>query len=172
LRLWRVSKTTFCKVITKPNFVISSEPLPQFRSTPSPKLGDEMPIIYVDFITRTMVQENPNCYFVFGDNTTRKGFGGQAKEMRGEPNTIGVCTKRTPNMLPSSFFSGSKEDWEIMKSDILKIKMKLDEGFSVFVPSAGLGTERAMLREKAPKMYKYLYNFFKTNSRGCPWPKP
>jgi hypothetical protein len=50
-------------------------------------------IIRVARITREMVQADRNTVYVFGDNVARHGLGGQAKAMRGEPNTIGVSTK-------------------------------------------------------------------------------
>ena len=55
-----------------------------------------MPVRLMKFITRQYVKAHPNVYFVFGDNEVRRGYGGQAKEMRGELNTVGVRTKRTP----------------------------------------------------------------------------
>lgn len=42
-------------------------------------------IEYRDHITRAMLRAEPEKLFVFGDNFVRTGFGGQAKEMRGEP---------------------------------------------------------------------------------------
>jgi len=45
-------------------------------------------------ITRQMLRAEPGTLWVFGDNLQRKGLGGQAKEMRGEPNAIGIPTKK------------------------------------------------------------------------------
>ena len=53
-------------------------------------------IIYQKVIKRSDLQANPGLLYVFGDNHFRKGLGGQAKEMRGEPNAFGVRTKKTP----------------------------------------------------------------------------
>lgn len=55
-----------------------------------------MPVKYLAWITRDMLRKEPEARFVFGDNAYRKGFGGQAKEMRGEPNALGVATKWYP----------------------------------------------------------------------------
>ena len=49
------------------------------------------------WITREELQRHPELIFVFGDNMLRKGFGGQAKEMRGEPNAVGVPVKWRPS---------------------------------------------------------------------------
>lgn len=42
------------------------------------------------YIKRQDLKSNPNTQYLFGDNLKRSGFGGQAKEMRGEPNAIGI----------------------------------------------------------------------------------
>ena len=47
-------------------------------------------IIFQDFITRKDVRENRFKIYVFGDNLQKIGYGGQAKAMRGEYNTIGI----------------------------------------------------------------------------------
>jgi len=53
-------------------------------------------VIYLPWIERSMLQADPEARFVFGDNAERWGLGGQAKEMRGEPNAIGVATLWSP----------------------------------------------------------------------------
>lgn len=119
-----------------------------------------MPILLCNFITRKMIQENPNALFVFGDNYQRKGFGGQAKEMRGEPNTIGIPTKFSPSMNNSAFLSNrlfvnwlnfSRTDW----STIIHF---LNTDRIVVWPSNGLGTGFAKLNEKAPLIQDYINN--------------
>jgi hypothetical protein len=60
------------------------------REIPQPKRGK---VIRLKHITREMVRADPSTVFVFGDNMARNGLAGQAKEMRGEPNAIGVPTK-------------------------------------------------------------------------------
>lgn len=47
-------------------------------------------------VTRADVRANPDKIFIFGDNLAGRGFGGQAKEMRGEENAVGVPTKKLP----------------------------------------------------------------------------
>lgn len=55
-------------------------------------------------ITREMLRAEPDTLFVFGDNMKERGFGGQAKEMRGEPNAVGIPTKWEPTNADRSFF--------------------------------------------------------------------
>ena len=56
-------------------------------------------------ITRDKVKENPDVLYLFGDNLLRKGLGGQAKEMRGEPNTLGIVSKKYPSNNKDSFYT-------------------------------------------------------------------
>lgn len=56
-------------------------------------------------IYRADLAMNPKVLYVFGDNLERKGFGGQAYEMRGEPNAFGIATKRlASHYFPDSYF--------------------------------------------------------------------
>src|SRR3972149_600556 len=57
----------------------------------------EMPIIFQKHYTRDGIKKNRNCWYVFGDNMMRYGYGGQAKEARGEFNAIGIPTKWSPH---------------------------------------------------------------------------
>ena len=61
-------------------------------------------VIKVPRFTRQTVRDNSHCVFVFGDNTERKGFGGQAV-IRGLPNTFGIVTKILPNITEESYMS-------------------------------------------------------------------
>ncbi|SDK47143.1 hypothetical protein [Bradyrhizobium ottawaense] len=63
-----------------------------------------MPVVFQNWITRNDLLDNRDKMYVFGDNVQRTGFAGQAKEMRGEPNAIGVVTKWAPSMQPTAFF--------------------------------------------------------------------
>jgi len=50
-----------------------------------------MPILYQDQIKRDDLRAHPDRIYLFGDNVARQGRGGQAKEMRGEPNALGIA---------------------------------------------------------------------------------
>lgn len=117
-----------------------------------------MPLIEKEFIDRAFVQANPEALFVFGDNLYEKGFGGQAKEMRGEPNTIGIPTKRKPSMANDAFFDDSH--FAALKPMLDKkfavIRNALTRGVDVYIPSAGVGTGQAKLQEKSPKIFGYI----------------
>ena len=54
-------------------------------------------------ITEQFLNDNPNSYFVFGDNLIRKGYGGAAM-LRDHPQAIGFVTKKFPDNRDTSFY--------------------------------------------------------------------
>ena len=90
--------------------------------------------------------------YLFGDNMLEEGYGGQAKEMRGEPNAIGIPTKWKPTMEQYAFFSN--EDYFIVSQTIhlrfLRAYKLMIKGKIIVIPADGIGTGRAKLKEKAP----------------------
>jgi hypothetical protein len=123
-----------------------------------------MIVIKQKWIKREDLQNNPNIIYLFGDNQLRVGLGGQAAEMRGEPNAVGIATKMSPN----EFMSDGQLDFNksIIDYDFKRIKYKAVRitGFwnymkgrtIVVVPIDGLGTGLAELPTRAPKTYAYL----------------
>lgn len=113
----------------------------------------------IKFITREYVRENRDKLFLFGDNLERRGFGGQAAAMRGEPNAIGIPTKMSPSYRDDAFFSD--EEFEQNKVPIdaafAEIMNAVTDSIRVIViPSGGLGTGRAQLERRAPRTFAYL----------------
>lgn len=113
-----------------------------------------MKIEHMQHITRSIVRANPNKIFLFGDNLIGIGYGGQAKEMRGEPNAIGIPTKKKPSMSPDSFFTDDEYDDNIKAMD--KAFDKIPDNHTIVLPMAGLGTGLARLPQRAPKTFEYL----------------
>ena len=117
-----------------------------------------MPIREVSRYCRQDLQGEPDVLFVFGDNMDRRGFGGQAKECRGEPNAIGIPTKWSPSMDPSAFFSDS--DFPYVRSEILSgfhiLADHLRRGGAIVLPKDGLGTGLAKLPTCAPKIHFFI----------------
>lgn len=113
------------------------------------------------FITREMVRANRDKLFIFGDNLERRGYGGQAAAMRGEPNAIGIPTKKSPTYKAGAFFTDQEFD---------KNRAAIDAAFTevantipdsirgIVIPSDGLGTGRAQLDKRAPRTFAYLQN--------------
>lgn len=115
-------------------------------------------VISMDRITRKDLQDNPQALFVFGDNMQRRGMGGQAKEMRGERNAVGIPTKKSPAMTANAFFSDAdfpKAQVEIDK-EFDRLEAHVRAGGVVVYPKDGIGSGSAKLKEKAPKIAEYL----------------
>lgn len=110
-------------------------------------------------ISREYVRAHPDMLFVFGDNMARRGMGGQAAAMRGEPNIIGIPTKWTPRREVAYFVD---RDWN--NSDIFDaifdafaaIEDALAAGRTVVIPADGIGTGLADLPRRAPRIASYI----------------
>lgn len=115
-------------------------------------------IEYRKRITRQMLRDEPEKLFVFGDNLERRGLGGQAREMRGEPNAVGIPTKRSPSMVDGSFFTN--DDFYVVRTEIdpamAKLAAHLLAGGTVVWPADGIGTGLADLPRRAPWIWTYL----------------
>ena len=124
------------------------EELPQERTA----------ITFQKIIKRSDLKENPDKIFVFGDNDQRVGLGGQAKEMRGEPNSIGIRTKKSPSMDESAFYNDNELEQNKTKinEDINRIKEQVELGKTIVFPLSGVGTGLSQLQTKAPQTFQYL----------------
>lgn len=116
-----------------------------------------MPVILQSIIKRVDLQSNPTVFYVFGDNLARTGLGGQAAEMRGEPNAIGFPTKHRPAMGPNDFFTD--DDLERVREETMptyrRLREHLANGGIIIWPADGIGTGMAQLQQRAPKIKKY-----------------
>jgi len=115
------------------------------------------PVIYKQYIKRSDLQTNKESIFIFGDNDQRSGFGGQAKEMRGEPNAVGIRVKKYPSMNANAFYKDLEYKNNIIKidEDINNLE-KLAYNKTIVFPSNGIGTGMAKLNITAPKTFNYL----------------
>ncbi len=112
-------------------------------------------IEYRAFITRHMLRAAPGKLFVFGDNIHRKGYGGQAKEIRGEPNSVGIPTKVYPGMNNGAFFTDS--DFTVFVRHAVPDYVRLMRHAGVIIwPADGIGTGLAQLENRAPKIWHWI----------------
>ena len=129
-----------------------------------------MPIEYRTWITREDVKRERDKIFLFGDNTLRVGLGGQARHMRGEPNSLGVATKIAPGESDSCYFDDyNPRHWEMIEKDLKMVDQILKSGKTVIVATAGLGTGLSELPSRAPGLHNHILNWFKARSPDCPW---
>jgi hypothetical protein len=60
--------------------------------------------IYRDIeVTERFLDNNPNAYFIFGDNLERRGTGGAAR-LRQHPHAFGFIIKKFPDNNDTSFY--------------------------------------------------------------------
>lgn len=115
-------------------------------------------IIFQHRIYRIDLRFNPDVLYVFGDNVARAGLGGQAGEMRGEPNAVGVATKWTPAMSESAFFNDAEYDdiSKIIDIDFAPLFKAALNRKTIILPSDGLGTGLSEMPVRCPKLYKLV----------------
>ena len=122
-----------------------------------------MPIIFRTYITKEMMRDNSHWLFIFGDNASRSGYGGQAKVMRDESNSIGIITKRKPTMNEDAFLLDEDVKYFIKKNrrTFVGLLFFILNGVTVVIPSDGIGTGYAELPIRAPKIFKILKLYIK-----------
>lgn len=113
------------------------------------------------WITRQNLRDNREWIYVFGDNFQRLGFGGQAREMRGEPNALGLPTKHAPDNDDKSFFSDAVDHsngvaWLSIIGTFNIIDVALKRECCVVIPLDGLGTGLSELPTRAPKINRLI----------------
>lgn len=134
-----------------------------------------MLLIYQHRVYREDLKANPHLLYIFGDNLDREGMGGQAGEMRGEPNAFGIATKRSiSHSYPDDYFF----DTQPAVQDIIDVEfIKLEEKVAplsfmyvgetkvpardyryeaIVIPLDGIGTGLSRLPETAPKLLEYI----------------
>jgi flavin-dependent dehydrogenase len=94
-------------------------------------------------ISQEFLDNNPNCYFVFGDNLERWGYGGAAK-LRDHPHAIGFITKKFPDNNDNSFYK--PEEYSAVFFEELKklktiIQKKPDKNFYISQLGGGLANK-------------------------------
>lgn len=116
-------------------------------------------IIFNGFWTIEDVKSMPNYLFIFGDNDIKRGKRGQAI-ICGEPNAMGIPTKKEPNNKITSFYRDVEYNENIRKIDqainaiLCEVTNKNYDG--IVLPKDGFGTGLAKLNIYAPKTLEYI----------------
>lgn len=113
-----------------------------------------MPLILQSRVFRADLRANPNVLYVFGDNEDRWGLGGQAKEMRGEPNAVGVATLKSPGTFWGD--ADAARQCAVLDTDFAPVLRALGEGRTVVFPLDGIGTGLADLSNRSPATFNHL----------------
>ena len=71
-------------------------------------------------ITQEFLDNNPDSYFIFGDNLIREGMGGAAA-LRYHPHAIGFITKKYPDNKDNSFYK-PEEYSSVFFEELKKLK--------------------------------------------------
>lgn len=119
-----------------------------------------MPVIYQKRICRDDLIKNRDVLYVFGDNDRRTGYGGQANEMRDEPNAVGVRTKKFPGNSSHHYYTDTEyeENCQKIHEDMVPLFEHVTHGGIVIIPTDGLGTGFARLSTCAPHTLRFLEN--------------
>lgn len=127
-----------------------------------------MALLFQTSISRRDLELNRAAYYLFGDNEARAGLGGQAREMRNEPNAIGIRTKRLPSNKTGAFWieghgAGKHAPAHfvaMVAADFERVRLELGRGVIVIAPAAGIGTGLAGLEQNAPVTLAYIKELF------------
>ncbi|MBS7812388.1 DUF7831 domain-containing protein [Roseococcus pinisoli] len=114
-------------------------------------------LLYATFYNIDVCRKHPSALFIYGDNLVHVGTGGTAC-IRREPNSLGVPTKKVPAMHDLAYFTD--DDFQQVSHHIDrafgKAREQLEAGGDVVLPAGGLGTGRAGLAHRAPRIFAHI----------------
>lgn len=116
--------------------------------------------VWKGFWTREQAAAQRDKVFLFGDNTddrvnTKYVPSATQAVIRGLPNAIGIDTKKDRGKEESSYFTDA--DFPQFKQQVDEaIQEAKDSGKNIVIPGDGIGTGKAQLKERAPKLFEYL----------------
>lgn len=127
-----------------------------------------MIIIFQKVIKRDDLRANREVTYLYGDNCKRRGYGGLAREIRDEPNALGVRTKKHPGRNDSDYFTDDElsSNCRMIRDDLSAITTEV-----VVVPTAGIGTGLAELQTRAPMTLDYIDRCIAAMMDGCTLPE-
>lgn len=105
-------------------------------------------------IHRQDLRENRKVLYLFGDNEMRRGLGGQAGAMRGEPNAHGIATLLAPGRFWSD--ADAERQCRVLNQDFARPLAALSHGEIVVYPMDGVGTGLSQLEKESPLTFAYL----------------
>lgn len=139
---------------------LSSELNDFIKELRSPKVVSKRVEVFSGNWTRQDVANQTSKVFLFGDNTNDRVNTHHVPTMtqaviRGLNNAIGIDTKKNRGTSEDSYFTD--EDFDTFKAQVDEaIQKAIDSGKTIVIPEGGIGTGKAQLKEKAPKLFSYL----------------
>lgn len=109
------------------------------------------------WVTRESLRADPDTIYVFGDNLVGEGFGGQARACRGEPNAMGIPTKKRASKDEDAYFTDEEYEANVtaINRAVEAIKVLQVQGRKIVVLQ-GIGEGLAALPQRAPMTYTWL----------------
>ena len=117
-------------------------------------------VLSTGYYARQIVEANTEKVYLFGDNTddrinTHYVPSSTQAQIRGLSNAIGIDTKKDRGTNESSYFTDA--DFDVFKKQVDEaIQQAIDRGKQIVIPKDGIGTGKAQLETRAPKLFKYL----------------
>ncbi len=117
-----------------------------------------MPVFDIPMVTRDRVRAGKLFLFAFDDDEMRLTEGTLAAQCRGEPNTIGIRTRRAPGADPENVWTDTdiQRHQQQLDEDFALLILWVEAGGPVFLPKAGLGNLQPRLVDTAPRTYLFL----------------
>ena len=114
-------------------------------------------ILFQKIIMRADLIANRQLLYVFGDNEQRVGNGGQAGEMRGEPNAVGVATLSFQKDWSDA---DAERQCQVIDADLAPVIRHLLQGKIAVLPTDGIGTGIAQLELYSPRTMAHVRRRF------------
>ena len=131
-----------------------------------------MIVLFQRMMYRVDLRMNPTVLYLMGENERGYGMGGQAKEMRDEPNMRPIRTKRAPGITENCYWTDDDYERQIglIDHDFEKLLRECAPHTIVVCPlnptgdNIGLGAGMSQLPVRAPRTYAYICEWVKNLS--------
>lgn len=151
------------KLLERKYYELTGQNLTQARAEKLAKSEVETPKqrveVFSGFWTRAQVAADTERVYLFGDNAqdAKDGYVPSSTQavIRGLPNAIGISTKVNRGTGADSYLGDNHFNWFKKHVDEQIAKAKAS-GKTIVIPADGIGTGKAMLAQKAPKLFAYL----------------
>jgi hypothetical protein len=117
-----------------------------------------MPVFDIPMVTRDRVRAGKLFLFAFDDDEMRMTDDALAGQCRGEPNAVGIRTRRTPGPEAAATWRDNElaQHQAMLDEDFSLLISWVEAGGPVFLPKAGLGMLQPRLVDTAPRTFLFL----------------